>query len=606
MSTTNVPRLADYRSGRAKRSEQTAALYRGDPARSCLLGHLATAQELVGGDRAAVVWVDEYGPGLVHVHCLLDLVGNPPRRNFAAQACRVAWGKGVPGLLDVPDVQRTGEIPISGVRSSCCVAMGSDGTRAWFLVIDALTPRSRLAVEVTDELMFVAGEAAAVVLHQDLDRRAAGPRRHATSAGPEEGETFSGWAILKDLDGREADAETNRRIATCFLVARAVRAALDEELTMDPEALRQQVEGVGRELDAVDRGDPERTAWGAVLEALGSADGIELGRSLLELADRVDMLGHLHGARELCSLAYQVAVICGSGAVAGTAARFLGRAHRRLGAWDESEYWYGVAQNLGAALGDRRLSALATNGLGSAIREKGNLPRALELHSETLEWGVADGDHYVQGLSHHNLMTDQKLSGRFGEAIRHGWEAVRLYPSERDQLQALTDLAWAFVEVGEYGAAEDAYTVVAHRTQDFRYRVYALDALAYIEALLGRREQFEDRIQAVDATPWRTGQPFMVSELLYYRGKAYSLLGDAELAQRWLEEAKEYSEEHGNNQISFQADAALEALRTGEAPGEDSSAHAASITLEDIEGVRTELSSMRGQLVTTAVGITVT
>ena len=600
MSTSNVSRLADYRSGRARRSEQTAALYRGDPARSCLLGHLASAQELVGADRAAVVWVDEYGPGLVHVHCLLDLVGNPSRRDFATQACRVAWGKGVPGLLDLPDTERAGEIPIAGVRSSCCVAMGSDGTRAWFLIVDSLTPRPRLAVEVTEELMFLAGEAAAVVLHQDLDRKAAGPRRLRKGAGPKAGETFSGWAILKDLEGREADAETNRRIATRFLVARAVRSALDEELTLDPEALRQQVEGVRRELDAVDRGDPERASWSAVLEALGSGDGVELGRSLLELADRVDMLGHLHGAREVFNLAYLVAVTCGSGAIAGSAARFLGRAHRRLGAWDESEQWYGVAQDLGGALDDGQLSAMATLGLGNALREKGNLPRALELHRQTLEWGEADGDRYVQGFSHHDLMTDEKLSGRFGKAIRHGWEAVRLYPSERDQLQALTDLAWAFVEVGELSAAEDAYTVVAHRTQDFRYRVYALDALAYIEALLGRRKHFEDRLEAVDETAWRSGPPFMVSELLLYRGKAYGLLGDIELAERWLTEAKTHSEEHGNNQISFQAEAALEALSAGEFAAEDASAPTEPVTLEGIDGVRSELNAMRGQLVSTA------
>ena len=599
MSTSHVLRLADYRSGRAKRSEQTVALYRGDPVRSCLLGHLASAQELAGADRAAVVWIDEYGPGLVHVHCLLDLVGNPPRRDFTKQACRVAWAKGVPGLLDVPDAERAGEIPISGVRSSCCVAVGSDGTRAWFLIVDSLTPRPRLAVEVTDDLMFLAGEVAAVVLHQDLDRKAAGPRRLRKGAGPEAGENFSGWAILKDLEGRESDVETNRRIATRFLVARAVRSALDEELTMDPEALRQQVHGVGRELDAVDRGDPERASWSAVLAALGSGDGVELGSSLLELGDRVDMLGHLHGAREIFHLAYQVAVTCGSGAIAGSAARFLGRAHRRLGAWEESEQWCGVARDLGEALGDGRLSALATLGLGNTVREKGNLPRALDLHRQTLEWGEVDGDCYVQGLSHHDLMTDEKLSGRFGKAIRHGWEAVRLYPSERDQLQALTDLAWAFVEVGELAAAEDAYTVVAHRTQDFRYRVYALEALAYIEALLGRRKQFEKRLEAVDETAWRGGPPFMVSELLLNRGKAYGLLGDTELAERWLTEAKTYSEEHGNNQISFQAEAALEALSAGEFTAEDTSAHTEPASFEDIDEVRGELSSMRDQLVST-------
>jgi len=201
------------------------------------------------------------------------------------------------------------------------------------------------------------------------------------------------------------------------------------------------------------------------------------------------------------------------------------------------------------------------------------------------------------------LMTDEKLAGRHEKAIRHGWEAVRLYPSERDQLQALTDLAWAFVEVGELAAAEDAYTVVAHRTQDFRYRVYALDALAYIQALRGRRKEFEDRLEAVDETAWRMGQPFMVAELLFYRGKAYGVLGDDEQARRWLEEAKAYSEEHSLNQISFQAQDALEALRAGKPPTEgDASPCTERVVLDDIDGIRSELSSMRGQLASTAAG----
>ena len=92
----------------------------------------------------------------------------------------------------------------------------------------------------------------------------------------------------------------------------------------------------------------------------------------------------------------------------------------------------------------------------------------------------------------------------------------------------------------------------------------------------------------------------MVSELLLYRGKAYGLLGDIELAERWLTEAKTHSEEHGNNQISFQAEAALEALSAGEFAAEDASAPTEPVTLEGIDGVRSELNAMRGQLVSTA------
>ena len=93
----------------------------------------------------------------------------------------------------------------------------------------------------------------------------------------------------------------------------------------------------------------------------------------------------------------------------------------------------------------------------------------------------------------------------------------------------------------------------------------------------------------------------MVSELLLNRGEAFGLFGEIELAGRWMTEAKTHSEEHGNHQIFFQAEAALQALRAGESPAEEVGAGTDfdATTLEDIEGVRIELSSMRDQLVST-------
>ena len=66
MSISNVSRLADFSERRVKRLEY--ALVRGDPGRSSLLDYLATAIEETEADRTAVLWPDEYGPGLVHVH----------------------------------------------------------------------------------------------------------------------------------------------------------------------------------------------------------------------------------------------------------------------------------------------------------------------------------------------------------------------------------------------------------------------------------------------------------------------------------------------------------------------------------------------------------
>ena len=115
----------------------------------------------------------------------------------------------------------------------------SGGTKAWFLTIDSVTPRADLANEVVEELMFLAGEAAAVVLHRDLDHQPFRTARAIEFGDPSKDETFSGWMILKDLEGREGDSEIDERIATRFLVGRAVRAVLDEELAMDSGALTQ-------------------------------------------------------------------------------------------------------------------------------------------------------------------------------------------------------------------------------------------------------------------------------------------------------------------------------------------------------------------------------
>lgn len=156
---------------------------------------------------------------------LLDLIGDPPRRDFGTRPWRSSLGAAVPGLYDMPQVVRGVESYLSpGVGSSCCIAMGSDGTRAWFLVLDSLTPRASLSVENSEALMFLAGESAAVVLHRDLDR--AGDTRKVTNRTTlaNDDNSFSGWSILKDLEGREASPEADRRITTRFLLARMVAA----------------------------------------------------------------------------------------------------------------------------------------------------------------------------------------------------------------------------------------------------------------------------------------------------------------------------------------------------------------------------------------------
>ncbi|MBW3535195.1 MAG: hypothetical protein KY453_08280 [Gemmatimonadetes bacterium] len=74
MSTSSVLRLDEYRGRRDQRLRLARALHGAHDGRRRLLGLLETAVGVLDADRAAVLWVDEYGAGLVHVHLVLDLL----------------------------------------------------------------------------------------------------------------------------------------------------------------------------------------------------------------------------------------------------------------------------------------------------------------------------------------------------------------------------------------------------------------------------------------------------------------------------------------------------------------------------------------------------
>jgi hypothetical protein len=289
-----VLRLQDYRSRRERRFDQALALYSADRERALLLRYLWSAVSVVSGDRAAIVWVDEYGPGLVHGHVILDLIADQPRRAFAAEPLRLAWSEGVPGLYDASDRESPhGVFEQGSYRSICAVALGSDGLRAWFVVVDGQAPRPRLTRDASAELMFLAGECSAVLMHRDM-------KRHSDGVLVPEGglERFAAWPILKDIEGHEKDEEVNRRISCRFLVARVVRAILDDDLSTDREALDHQIDCVRREIGKQFAADAERPLWDDVLSAAQRDDRHAFARSVLELGAHVEELGQLSGARE--------------------------------------------------------------------------------------------------------------------------------------------------------------------------------------------------------------------------------------------------------------------------------------------------------------------
>lgn len=548
MSAAEVLRLDEYRDKRTYRLRLAEALCRVDRQRHAVFRHLTEVVDLTGADRAATVWVDEQGADLVHPFVLLDRLQDRPRRAFSMGPLREAWQLGVPSAHDRPADTN------SSIPTTLAVALGSDGTRAWFLVAESVSPRPRLDAELRDRLMFLAGECAAVLLHRDLDLIAsAGGRASAATR-------FAGWPVLEDLDGREADEVEGRRIAQRFIVARLVRKLLDGDLVFAPERMAEQVRRAREELS----GPPltsitkmEADKWGRVLDGLEDGSMEVLSADLVDLADTVEAQGHDHGALELYRCAYEVAASVLAARPAVNAARLMGRLLRRRADWVGAQKWFLATREIADLAGYRDIAAHALVGLAGINKESGNLPAARDGFGEALVEAEHSGDRDTIALVHHGLLGLEQAAGNLDAGLRHGWMAVATYESEAGRTRCMASLAGALIEYGDREAAEDAWLLVAHSSRERYYQIYAYDALAYLAAQRGDRDAFEARARVADDLDWESGSLSAKAEILFYRGLSYRALGEHELADEWLTRAVSFAEEHGYNQVLFRAEEAL-------------------------------------------------
>jgi tetratricopeptide (TPR) repeat protein len=552
MSISNVLRLEDYRDRRVQRLRVAESLYSAAPGRQALLRHITEAASITGADRAAIVWVDEYGPGLVHPHVVLDLLADRPRRSFSAEGLRRAWELGVPSALDEPGSGT------SDWQSALSVALGSDGTRAWFLVTESVTARSMLDADVREKIMFLAGECSALVLHRDLDamvRSSLGD----SEPGPAK---FAGWPVLQDMEGREPDVVEEARISRRFVVARLARMLVDDDLTLPTDRIAEQVRRARDEIQGADRDvDRETHLWFQMLDAFESLRLDDLATTLVNLGQEAEAGGHHNGALELYGCAYEISAAVAYPTVAIEAARLIGRIHRRRAEWDEARTWYSAARVISAEVGEDAAQARALAGLSLIHKERGNLPAARTGLLEALPVAAGCGDADTLGSIYQDLMSVEQVAEDLPLALEYGWLSVTTYVEPDAKVRGLAALAGVLIDVGENQAAEDAWAVVAYQAKEDYYKVYAWDALAYLAALRQDGAAHDRRIQRCDALGWADGHPSAAAEILYYRGLGCQALGRFDDAERLLRRAVTHCEEHGFNRTLFLAEAALGSLR---------------------------------------------
>lgn len=579
MSVAKVLRLEDYRGKREHRLRIADRLYSADPMRLAIFRHLSQVAALCDADRAATVWVDEYGPGSVHPHVVLDQMSDRPRRFFSVEPLRRAWELGVPGAID--DLAE----PASSIPTTFAISLGSDGMRAWFLVAESTAGRPLLDAATRDRLMFLAGECAAVLLHRDLDVLL------PTQEQPSE-DGFAGWQILKDLEGRESDEAEGRRIAQRFVVGRVVRMLADDDFVILPDRMSEQVRRARAELPGKDEStDAEAALWHRALDRLDARDLEGLARDLVALGQAVERQEHGHGALEIYDCAYHMAVAVADARSAAEATWYGGRVLRRQAAWGEASERYQTALHIADAAGLSDTSINVLVGLAVLKQDVGNLPAARAKLDEALGMAETVGTPDTVAVVHHSYMGLEQLAGNITKGLDHGWVAVATYENQERRTRCMAGLGGLLIDAGDREAAWDAWTWVAHVSTDRFYLSYAYDALAHLSALAGDEVGFRDHAARCDGLDWENGAKGAKAEILYYRGLSYQALGYLDEAQQWLRRALSFAEEHGYNRTFFRVEQAIESLSADRIQSDGDTAPATP------ERVREGLRSMREELV---------
>jgi len=147
---------------------------------------------------------------------------------------------------------------------------------------------------------------------------------------------------------------------------------------------------------------------------------------------------------------------------------------------------------------------------------------------------------------------------RFAEGIKFAYEALNLTSNPLDRDHVLEDLAALFTEIGLRDAARDTHLLLSVTTQNRYARAQATVNLMELASIDQMPEAFDAYARELASLPLG---PWLRSHYLLFLGEGMHRLGRNEASEEALHEAIAYADANQLHQVSFQAQAALSALK---------------------------------------------
>jgi tetratricopeptide (TPR) repeat protein len=383
----------------------------------------------------------------------------------------------------------------------------------------------------------------------------------------------------------EGDPEW-RAASAGLVVLRLVDAWLEEgpSLTTDDAWT---IRSVRDAIESVDNTTPARSLLGRVVDALlerkpdihvvitplmAYAQALEYDAKWVLAADVYhSVLAHLHPIED---------------SDASVAAHLrLGQCYRYVQRIPEAVQAFASASEIATAVGDMIGVLRARVGEARIAILRGNLPQAETLLDETISRATGPALRDVLSRALHDRSEVARLRGQYECAVRLAYDALghSQNPLERDRI--LGDIGVAFLSLGVYSAARDAYLVLVATAREQYVRWVATLNLLEIASLTGSEILFEQhRRELVNESM----TPYLMTGFELNVGLGYQRFGRLDKARVHLERALSLAGEHGINQFLFDAEEALLKLETPVPPPRVSS-----VVPLDVEEVANAIKQLR-------------
>jgi hypothetical protein len=301
---------------------------------------------------------------------------------------------------------------------------------------------------------------------------------------------LAGWPALRDLAGRERDAELGRRLRLHFLVLRPISRRVREGDATDLVSLAAQIERVREELGALAARDPQRIVTGQALARLLDPTVETAAGAAVTLGERALEWGHHAAAQEYGELAAELversapALMPRALCLAASAAAAGGRSEEAATLAERAA----VAAERHAGLA-AWTDAVATAGMVAPTHT--GRAAALTRLAEAESRGEAAGDAAVVAAAAEAAARVALHAGAAAAAADHGLRALARATAPKQRTRLLELVGDALLVLGRADGAEHAWAL-AQATADAADRTRLLARRARCRAESGDASGFRE------------------------------------------------------------------------------------------------------------------